>query len=195
MRRKFGQPRRSDATKAAILRAARERFAADGYEKATIRAIAAGARIDPAMVMRYFVSKEKLFAAAADFDLRVPDLTAVSWNRLGQTMVAHFFDRWEGDDVLKALLRASATNQAAAARLRSIFATQFLPRVAALFDDHDKAVKSAALIGTQAVGFAFARYVLRLPPVVAMQRDEVVEWMGPTFQRYLAEFGARRRRN
>src|SRR5436309_13182244 len=52
--------RRSDRTKAAILAAARKHFAASGYERATIRAIAADAGIDPAMVMRYFGDKEKL---------------------------------------------------------------------------------------------------------------------------------------
>ena len=67
-------PRRSDATKAAILAAAREQFAASGYQAATIRAIAAAAAIDPAMVMRYFGNKEALFAAAAEFDLRLPDV-------------------------------------------------------------------------------------------------------------------------
>ena len=59
--------KKSDRTRAAILAAARERFAQDGYERATIRAIAADAAIDPAMVMRYYGNKEKLFAAAASF--------------------------------------------------------------------------------------------------------------------------------
>src|SRR5436190_14098251 len=90
------QRRRSDATRAAILGAARERFAADGYERATIRAIAADAGIDPAMVMRYYGSKDRLFAAAAEFDLRLPDLTSVPRTRLGETLVGHFLDRWEG---------------------------------------------------------------------------------------------------
>ncbi len=66
--------RSSEQTKAVILAAARERFAADGYDRATIRHIAADAAIDPSMVMRYFGSKERLFAAAADFDLRLPDV-------------------------------------------------------------------------------------------------------------------------
>lgn len=64
-------------TKSVILAAARERFAADGYERATIRAIAADAAIDPSMVMRYYGNKERLFAAAAEFDLELPDLTQV----------------------------------------------------------------------------------------------------------------------
>ena len=72
-----GGPRRSDATRAAILEAARERFAADGYERATIRAIARDAGIDPSMVMRYYGNKEGLFAAASEFDLRLPALGAV----------------------------------------------------------------------------------------------------------------------
>src|SRR5919201_1321688 len=87
--------RRSDASRSAILAAARERFAADGYERATIRAIAKDARIDPAMVMRYYGSKERLFAAAAEFDLRLPDLAAIPRARLGRTVVGIFLDRWE----------------------------------------------------------------------------------------------------
>ena len=74
-------PRRSDATRAAILAAAREQFAAGGYQAATIRAIAAAAGIDPAMVMRYYGNKEGLFAAAAEFDLRLPDLSGAAAQR------------------------------------------------------------------------------------------------------------------
>ncbi len=70
--------RRSDTTRTAILTAARERFAADGYERATIRSIAKDARIDPSMVMRYYGSKEGLFAAVLDVDLRsLPDPVGV----------------------------------------------------------------------------------------------------------------------
>lgn len=67
--------RRSDATRATILAAARERFAADGYEKATIRAIARDARIDPSMVMRYYGNKAGLFAAAVAIDPGLPGMT------------------------------------------------------------------------------------------------------------------------
>src|SRR4051795_4810152 len=100
------RPRRSDATRAAILTAARERFAADGYERATIRAIAADANIDPSMVMRYFGNKDQLFAAAADFDLQIPDLSDVNRKQLGARLVAHFLDRWERDEALIVLLRS-----------------------------------------------------------------------------------------
>ena len=66
-----------------ILAAARERFAESGFERATIRAIAADANIDPSMVMRYFGNKDQLFAAAADFDLQFPGPVRHRARRLG----------------------------------------------------------------------------------------------------------------
>src|SRR3954453_22089040 len=87
---------RAERTRAAILRAARERFAADGYEGTTIRAVAAAAGVDPSMVMRYYGSKQGLFAAAAEFDLALPDLSQVPAERLGETGGAHFLTRWGG---------------------------------------------------------------------------------------------------
>ena len=177
--------RRSDATRAAILTAARERFAADGYERATIRAIAADAHIDPSMVMRYYGNKEKLFAAAAEFDLRLPDLTGVPREEVGTRLTAHLVDRWEHDDTLMALLRAAVTNDTAAERMRRLFATQLGPAVAPLVTDPAEIPVRAGLVATQALGFALTRYVLRLPPVVTLTPAAVVAWLGPTIQRYL----------
>jgi AcrR family transcriptional regulator len=174
-------PRRSDATRAAILTAARSRFAADGYERATIRAIAADAAIDPSMVMRYYGNKEKLFAAAADFDLRLPDLAGV--DGAGPVLVRHFLDRWEADDTFVALLRAGVTNEAARERMHGVFAGQLLPVATAVAPDDPPG--RAGLVAAQMLGLALSRYVLRLPPVVAMPAGELAEWVGPTVQRYL----------
>jgi AcrR family transcriptional regulator len=181
------RPRRSDATRATILAAARERFATDGYDRATIRAIAGDAHIDPAMVMRYFGNKERLFAAAADFDLRLPDLAGTPVTEIGDVLVRHFLSRWETDESLTALLRAGTTNEAAADRLRQIFATQILPAVAAVCPDPAQVPLRAGLLGTQILGMALCRYVLRVPPVVAMSPDDIVRWLGPTIGRYLAD--------
>lgn len=179
-----GKPRRSDATRAAILAAARERFASDGYERATIRAIAADAGIDPAMVMRYYGNKEKLFAAAAEFDLRLPDFAAVPAGQAGATLARHFMSRWEGNETMMALLRAGVTNPAAAERMRTIFAGQLGSEVVKLCPPGEVGVRSG-LVASQVLGFALCRYVLEFPPVVGMSVDEVVRWLGPTLQRYL----------
>jgi AcrR family transcriptional regulator len=179
------KPRRSDATKEAIRNSARERFAVDGYERATIRAIAADAGIDPAMVMRYFGTKEKLFAAAAEFDLRLPDLADVPRGEVGRRITGHVVDRWDGDETLMALLRAAVTNPTAAERMREIFASQLGPALAAVAPSD--AETRAGLVATQVLGLALTRYVLRLPPVVAMNRESIIDWIGPTLQRYFTE--------
>ena len=177
--------RRSDATRAAILVAARERFASDGYERATIRSIAADAAIDPSMVMRYYGNKEKLFAAAAEFDLQLPDASAIRADEIGAVLARHFLRRWEGDDTLTALLRAAATNEAAADRMRDVFGAQLLPVVAAVCPDPADAPRRAGLVASQMLGLALCRFVLRLPPMVAMPAEEAAAWVGPTIQRYL----------
>src|SRR5215831_4691631 len=105
-------PRRSDRTRAAILAAARERFAAEGYARATIRSIATQAGIDPAMVMRYYGTKDRLFAAAADFALDLPDLREVPPAEWGAVLAQHVVARWERDDTLVALLRVAVTHEA-----------------------------------------------------------------------------------
>jgi AcrR family transcriptional regulator len=118
--------------KPTILTAAREQFATHGYQAATIREIAAAAEIDPAMVMRYFGNKAKLFAAVSEFDLRIPDLRAHPRADVGRALVAHFLARWDGDESLKAMLRTAVTDESVRARLLETFANQLAPVVAML---------------------------------------------------------------
>jgi AcrR family transcriptional regulator len=181
--------RRSDATRAAILRSARERFATDGYERATIRAIARDAGIDPSMVMRYYGNKEGLFAAASEIDLRFPAVSDIPSEELGSRLVGHFLERWEGDETLNALLRVGVTNPAGAERMHSVMREQVVPVVAAVCPDAQQVPVRAALVASQILGMALTRYVLKMPPVVALSNDEIIGWLGPTVQRYLTAEG------
>ncbi|SNY89063.1 transcriptional regulator, TetR family [Nocardia amikacinitolerans] len=178
--------RRSDATRAAILEAARARFAAEGFRKATIRAIAADAAIDPSMVMRYFGSKDGLFAAAVDIDLELPDLAAAEPDTLGELLIRRFLAIWEDEQntVLLILLRSSITDDAVSDRFRAVFAEQVLPAVLRFGDPAD-APRRGGLVVTQLLGLALCRYVLRLPPVVAMTPPQLIADIAPTLQRYL----------
>jgi AcrR family transcriptional regulator len=178
------RPRRSDATREAILAAARERFAADGYERATIRAIARDAGIDPSMVMRYYGNKEGLFAAASELDLRLAAIEGQPAERMGEVLVTHFLDRWESDGALAAMLRVGATNPAGAERLRATLAAQLRPVVASVCPPR-QATRRTALVASQMLGMALCRYVLGVPAAAAMSRAEVVAWLAPTVHRYL----------
>ncbi|MEU8897816.1 TetR family transcriptional regulator [Nocardia sp. NPDC048505] len=179
--------RRSDATRAKILDAARARFAAEGFRKATVRAIAGDAEIDPSMVMRYFGNKEGLFAAAVDIYLELPDLSAADPDTLGELLIRRFLAIWEeppGNEVMLTLLRTGITDEALADRARAVFAEQVLPAVLRYGDPAD-APRRSGLVATQLLGLALCRYVLRLPPVVAMTPEALIADVGPTLQRYL----------
>jgi AcrR family transcriptional regulator len=177
--------RRSDATRTAILEAARERFASDGYERATVRAIAREAGIDPSMVMRYYGSKEGLFAAVIDVELDFPDPDGIDPATIGVVLVEHFLELWERDGVLRTLLRVGVTNDAGADRLRDVFRTQLVPAARAFGHSAADADRRAALVASQVLGMALVRYVLRFGPAADLSRQDVIAWLAPTVQRYL----------
>ncbi|MFD2794740.1 TetR family transcriptional regulator [Promicromonospora vindobonensis] len=177
--------RRSDVTRSAILEAARERFASDGYERATVRAIAHAADIDPSMVMRYYGSKEGLFAAVIDVELDFPDLSELDPDRLGVVLVTHFLELWERDTVLRTLLRVGVTNESGADRLRQVFTSQLVPAARAFVDDPADAERRAALVASQVLGMALVRYVLKFGPAADLSREDVISWLAPTVQRYI----------
>jgi AcrR family transcriptional regulator len=166
-----GRDRRSDRTRTAILHAARERFAAQGYDRTTIRGVAADADIDPSMVMRYFGNKAQLFEAALTIDLRLPDLAAVPHEELPAVLVRHFVDRWEGDptdDALLVLLRSAVTNEQAAARTHEIFASQVAPALSAALG---REVAGRAVVGELAAHAGLGDRVVRV------QRGERRRWL------------------
>lgn len=177
--------RRSDATRAAILAAARARFAADGYQKATIRAIACDANIDPSMVMRYYGNKAGLFAAAVAIDPGLPGLPLEPRDRIGRTLVRHFLTLWEENGELTALLRVGSTDPGAAERMQTVLRDQLIPLAHRLGHGPEEASKRAALCASAVLGLALTRYVLRFPASVALEPDEIVDWLGATVQRYL----------
>ena len=183
--------RRSSDTKAAILTAARTRFAAEGYRPTTIRAVARDAGIDPALVMRYFGGKADLFVAATDIDLRIPDLSDAPADEHGERLVEHFLAHWdEGTpegEVLMILLRSATTDADAAASMRALFARQLVPALRPLVADESELPQRAGLVASQMLGLALTRSVLALPPVAAMPPDALVANAGATIQRYLHE--------
>lgn len=179
--------KKSERTRAAILTAARAAFAEQGYERATVRDIAARAGVDPALVVRYFGGKDALFAEASDFDLRLPDLAGAPRAKLGEIVIAHFLDVWEessGSAGMAILMRAAATNEEAAAKMRRIFASQVAPMLAAIVDRSEMATR-AGLVSTQLLGLALCRYVLKLPPVTGLSREQIVRSVGPSLQAYM----------
>lgn len=175
--------RSAPATRAAILSAARTRFAGEGYERTTLRAVAGDVGVDAAMVNRYFGSKEALFAEAAEFQLQLPDLTDVAPEDLAGVLLPRFFAVWEDDATFLALMRASATSPRAAAKMREVFASQVAPALAVVAPDHP--AERAVMYGSLVLGLAFARYVIANPVMAGMERAEIVAWVDPLLRQAL----------
>ena len=176
---------RSAATRDAILAAARDLLTTRGYEGTTIRAVAAAAKVDPSMVMRYYGSKAGLFGAAVDLDLKLPDVAHTARGRLGQVMARHFVTRWEGDladESVMLLLRSASTHQFAAEQFHSIFNDQVLRLVREVIGDAPDTEVRAAMVSTQLLGLALCRYVIKLPQVVALNGDELAAMIAPVLQ-------------
>jgi AcrR family transcriptional regulator len=175
--------RNAEATRADILAAARARFGAEGYERTTLRAVAGDVGVDPALVIRYFGSKQDLFAAAAEFTLDLPDLTGLAPDAMAGALLDRFFAVWEADTTFVALLRAAATSDTAAETMHRVFAGQVVPTLTAVAPDNP--VPRAVLIGSLVIGMATTRYVVRAPAAAALGRDELVRWARPLIRELL----------
>ncbi|UZN03285.1 TetR/AcrR family transcriptional regulator [Cellulomonas sp. S1-8] len=171
------------ATKAAILAVARRQFGQLGIDRTTIRSVAGGAGVDPALVMHYFGSKDGLFRAASRVDLEMPDLTGLAPEEVAGVVVPLFVQMWGPDGPLLPLLRAAASDPSAAAALAEIFAHRVAPRLAALAVDSPE--ERAALIGAHLVGVAVARHIIGVPSLAQMDDATLAAWLGPVFAHYL----------
>jgi AcrR family transcriptional regulator len=173
------------ATRSAILATARAQFGNHGFERTTIRSIASAAGVDPALVMHYFGSKAELFAAASRFDITFPDLADVAPERVADVLLPMFVAVWGPEGPFLPLLRAAATNRAAADALLEVFVDRVAPALAAVVPD--RAAERAGLVGSQLLGLAVARYILCIPSLADMDDANLIEWLRPVFTRYLAD--------
>ncbi len=180
-------------TREAILAAARDQFAAKGYGGASLRTIAAAAGVDTALIRHFFGSKDGLFAAT----LHVPEeilqhmLRALDGpsDRLGERMVDMYLRLWEDPATagpILAVARSAISSDKAADRLRNILGAvvfrRALPHLAA-----DHADVRVALAGAHLMGVALARYVVRVEPLTALDRDALIAMCAPAIQRYLTQ--------
>jgi AcrR family transcriptional regulator len=178
-------------TRDAILEAARREFGQHGYDRATIRGVARGAGVDPALVHYFFGTKAELFAAAMELPVNPAELAqtllAGEPERIGERLIATFLSVWDhGDnrDVFIGLLRSAVTDEQAATLLREFAVRELFGRVAAALGTPDAELR-ANLVFSQIFGLAVARYILRIEPLASTPGELVAAAVGPTVQRYI----------
>ncbi|MEU5552461.1 MULTISPECIES: TetR family transcriptional regulator [unclassified Micromonospora] len=192
MARRSGRRPGNPATRDAILAAARTAFAERGFDAATIRAVAAAAEVDPALVHHYFGSKEQLFLAAvqAPVDPRelLPAVLDGDRDGIGERLVRTFVAMWDSPAGAAgvALLRSAVGNEWTARLVREFLTTQVLRRILDHLDvDPAHRPLRGGLVASQLIGLALMRHVVRLEPVASAEPETLVATVGPTVQRYL----------
>jgi AcrR family transcriptional regulator len=174
-----------------LVNAAREVFIEQGFNGATVRAIAAKAGVDAAMVNHWFGGKEGLFGEAV---LKLPfnpkeivdDLLAAKDDEIGEAIVRRFVTTWDntGGGVFTALMRSVTHHEEAAMMLRDFFFKHIFKHVIGRLapDDHDF---RATLVATQIVGMGMVRYVAKFEPFASADVDALSAAIAPTIQRYI----------
>ncbi|WP_347353461.1 TetR family transcriptional regulator [Intrasporangium sp.] len=191
-RRAHQRAGRADA-KQEIQEAARTLFASRGFTGTTMRAVARAAGVDVALIPYYFGNKEGLFAATLDFPLdpraKLDEVFGAGLDGIGERVIRTVHGLIQDEQTgpaLIAIIRSAVADESANSAVRDFILNVILEGYARHIPGPD-AHRRAALAASQVVGLAIGRYVLCLPPLAEMTLDEVVEYVGPTLQRYLAE--------
>jgi AcrR family transcriptional regulator len=170
---------------------ARELFARNGFDKTSIRAVAAGAGVDPALVHHYFGTKHRLFTAA----IRIPidpmviirPLRETPIEELGLTAPSVLLPLWDSElrDGVIATLR-SLLSGADVGLLRSFMREVVIAEIAARVDDPPgTGIIRAEFVMSQLAGVMMARYILELEPFASLPAQQIAETIAPNLQRYL----------
>jgi AcrR family transcriptional regulator len=178
----------------AVLSAAKQRFATEGYEKTTLRAIARDAHVDPSMVLYLFGSKEALFRESLRLILD-PEMLAAALSGaaddhpdIGTRMVRTYMHIWETPDMaasMRAMLQSATSNSDAHEAFRDFMQNYVLTAVSGVLGGGEQARLRAMLAASQLVGVAILRYVMQVPPLATLSGDEIVRLIAPTLTRYL----------
>jgi len=175
-------------TRRRILQAARAAFAEAGYERATIRAIAGRAEVDPALVHHHFGTKEELFVAAHELPISPASVRAVlqgGEGTLGERVTRLYLGAalTEGGP-FEAMLRAAVSNPTARRMLRRFLEHGLLDGLAPLLGTPDARFR-LALAGSHLVGLLMARRVIGVDVLREADLDQLVAVVAPAVDRYL----------
>jgi AcrR family transcriptional regulator len=190
-RRRPGRPAGISDTRDRILTSARELFARNGIANTSIRAVAAAAGVDSALVHHYFGTKEKLFAAAVHIpidpmDVIIP-LREVPVGELGHRLPSMLLPLWDSElgagfiATLRSILAGAEVNLFRTF-IQDLIAVEVGPRVD---NPPGTGVIRIQFVASQLVGVMMARYILQLEPFASLPPERIAATIAPNLQHYL----------
>jgi AcrR family transcriptional regulator len=190
-RRRPGRPAGSSGTREKILASARELFARNGIANTSIRAVAAAAGVDSALVHHYFGTKERLFAAAVHVPIDPMDvirpLREVPVEELGYAIPSMLLPLWDSEAgaalvaTLRSILAGTEMNLFRTF-IQDLIAVEVGPRVD---DPPGSGIVRIQYVASQWVGVVMARYILKLEPFASLPAEQIARTIAPNLQRYL----------
>jgi AcrR family transcriptional regulator len=182
-----GRWRSGAESKQRILDAARAQFREHGYGGTTVRAVAAGADVDPSMVFYFFGTKQGLFAAAIEMSAQLPPAIEAIFDGgldgIGERLIRTLAENIDasGRTPLAMLTRSARPGDQTETLLREYIDREITARLAKLLDTPDAAFR-AGMVNVQLLGLTVARYIVRIEPIASASVDELVKRFGPLVQ-------------
>ncbi|MDB6428048.1 TetR/AcrR family transcriptional regulator [Curtobacterium sp. 20TX0008] len=161
------------ATRLLLVRAARRRFAVDGYRATTVRDIAADAGVNVALINRYFVSKEGLFRACLDRAARDLQPDSRDLDRVLDELVDHVLSSPTDEDSMQLLLLVRSTGDDRVDVIRRETLRHHAERLAAVaVPDRGGALDDALLVRAEialsvVLGMTMMRTATRVEPLAS----------------------------
>ena len=183
----------TNGTRQAILDAARARFAKDGYALTTIRGIAADAGVDAALVMRFFGSKDELFAAVMSITPHAVSRIAAAFDgpadSLGERLTRAYLEVWEGEpqdsEALLAALRRAIASEQAAAQLREFVQARLMKSISPQLGDDPDMLARLALASSMLIGVIVGRRIIQIPSLASEEAEFLIARLAPAVQMIL----------
>ncbi|BCN44257.1 TetR family transcriptional regulator [Prescottella equi] len=178
-------------TRDRILSAARERFADNGFDHTTIRAIAADAGVDSALVHHYFGTKQQLLVEAVALPMDPASIAgsfeAVPVHELGEALARTVIGIWDSphQPAVVAAVRSALTGgreRLLRSFLLEVALRDVVPRVDAPPGTGELRV---ALVASQMAGLFLTRHLLDVGALADLSTDEAARLVAPTLQAYL----------
>lgn len=175
------RPDRSAGVKDKIRVSAKKLFADQGFDATGIRDIAVEAGVNPAIVIRHFGSKERLFVATVDASEGWTAALDGPVDEVGERLVRAVLNSRSGLQIFGGVVRASERPDIRA-HLQQLIATEFAAPLAELLDGDDAELR-AHLFAAQLAGLMFALSVYDDEFLLAADKEAVVGIYGRSLQR------------
>ncbi|MBS1891709.1 MAG: TetR family transcriptional regulator [Actinobacteria bacterium] len=173
------RPHDAEASRRALLEAAQEVFETVGYDRATTREIGERAGVDPALIARYFESKEGLFLAA----IAAGSAEADGIDFAPQALVGLLLERWDeqGHSPISRALASPTLTPGARDQIKRVVRDRVLVGLVEALEGRgapDPELRAELLVAL-AIGVAVTRANGTLETLAATPREDVLATLAP----------------